>query len=50
MEGGLTANGEKLHARDAAQVVGRADGPTRLELTALEEGAHFMLIEMARKD
>lgn len=47
MEGTLTANGQRLAARDAARVAGDAAAATRLQLRAGDGGAHFMLIEMA---
>jgi hypothetical protein len=49
MEGSLTANGERLGARDAAQVVGSDAAATRLQVGVLEEGAHFMIIEMEKR-
>lgn len=49
MEGALTANGQELAERDAAEVVGDASSPTRVDLRALDAGSHFMVIEMAAK-
>jgi hypothetical protein len=48
MEGSLTANGQRLGARDAARAVGHRGAPAALEVAPLEEGAHFMVIEMAQ--
>jgi hypothetical protein len=49
MEGALTANGQTLRRHDAAQIEAGASAPARLELEAgAPEGAHFMIIEMAK--
>lgn len=50
MEGALTANGQRLGERDAARVIGDDGEATRLDIAALEGGAHFMLVEMAKAD
>lgn len=50
MEGSLAANGQRLGARDAAQVHGDAAAATALQIEVLDGGAHFMLIEMAQAD
>jgi hypothetical protein len=41
-------NGEALGMRDAAQIKGADHSSTQLKLEAAAEGAHFMLIEMAK--
>jgi hypothetical protein len=43
-------NGEALGMRDAARIKGADDSSTQLKLEAAAEGAHFMLIEMAKSD
>jgi hypothetical protein len=48
MEGSLTANGQRLETRDAAHIIGDDAQPTLLDVRALEEGAHFMIIEMQK--
>uniref|UniRef100_A0A383VZA5 Pirin N-terminal domain-containing protein n=1 Tax=Tetradesmus obliquus TaxID=3088 RepID=A0A383VZA5_TETOB len=49
MEGSMSVNDGQLQARDAAKVKGGEDGATLLKLSTAE-GAHFMLIEMAKSD
>lgn len=36
--------------RDAARIKGAADAPTQLALTAGDNGAHLMVLEMALSD
>ncbi|GBF87789.1 HAD subfamily IA [Raphidocelis subcapitata] len=48
MEGALTANGQRLGARDAARVSGDGAAPAALEVAALGERAHFLVVEMAQ--
>lgn len=50
IEGSLTVNGEQLSRRDAAAVVNSSDSePLPISIAAGPDGAHFLLIEMARK-
>lgn len=43
-------NGETLSMRDAARIKGEDDSSTQLKLEAAADGAHFLLIEMAKSD
>jgi hypothetical protein len=48
----MQVNGEALGMRDAARIKG-SDGdssPSLLKLEAAADGAHFLLIEMAKSD
>jgi hypothetical protein len=45
--GELQTNGEKLGVRDGAMIVG-ADTPAPLTLQAGPQGAHFLMVEMAK--
>jgi len=50
IEGSLTVNGEQLSRRDAAEVVNTSDSePLSVSITAGPGGAHWLLIEMARR-
>ena len=50
IEGSLTVNGERLSRRDAAEVVNKSDSePLPVSIMAGPEGAHWLLIEMARR-
>ena len=50
IEGTMTVNGVQLVRRDAAEVVNQSDTePLPVSLTAGKDGAHLLLIEMARK-
>ena len=50
IEGSLTVNGEQLGRRDAAEVVNSSDAePLPVSITAGPDGAHWLLIEMARR-
>ncbi len=44
----MRVNGEALGTRDAARIKGADDSSTQLTLEAAADGAHFMLIEMAK--
>lgn len=46
--GSMLVNGEVLSTRDAARIKGGDDSSTQLNLEAAADGAHFMLIEMAK--
>lgn len=46
----MQVNGEALGTRDAARIKGADDSTTQLNLAAADDGAHFMLIEMAKSD
>jgi hypothetical protein len=46
--GSLRVNDEQLQTRSAAKVKGADDSATLLKLSSGAEGAHFMLIEMAK--
>lgn len=46
MEGGLQVNGQTLSMRDAARVMGDGNETTALDVAALGDGAHFMVVEM----
>jgi hypothetical protein len=48
--GSMQVNGEDLGMRDAARIKGADDSSTQLNLAAAADGAHFMLIEMAKSD
>jgi hypothetical protein len=48
--GSISVNGEALVLRDAARIKGAHDASSKLDLEASKEGAHFMLIEMAKSD
>lgn len=48
--GSMQVNGEALGTRDAARIKGADDSTTQLNLAAADDGAHFMLIEMAKSD
>lgn len=48
--GSMQVNGEALGMRDAARIKGEDASSTQLTLKAEAEGAHFMLIEMAKSD
>jgi hypothetical protein len=39
-----------LGTRDAARIKGADDAQTLLKVSAQEQGAHWMLIEMAKSD
>lgn len=43
----MSVNGEALSMRDAARIKG-SDAATQFNLEAASDGAHFMLIEMAK--
>jgi hypothetical protein len=47
--GSMSVNDDQLGARDAAKVKGGDDGATLLKLSTAE-GAHFMVIEMAKSN
>ncbi|KAF6258903.1 RmlC-like cupin [Scenedesmus sp. NREL 46B-D3] len=49
MEGSMRVNSDQLQARDAAKLKGADDSATLLKLSTAE-GAHFMVIEMAKSD
>jgi redox-sensitive bicupin YhaK (pirin superfamily) len=49
IEGSLQANQQLLGMRDAAEVVGAEGGSTSLQVRCLEQGAHFIVLEMAAK-
>jgi hypothetical protein len=46
--GSMRVNDEQLQTRSAAKVKGADGSATLLKLTSGAEGAHFMLIEMAK--
>lgn len=46
--GDMSANDVELKTRDGAMVVGDASGAAQLSLAAGAQGAHFMLVEMAK--
>ncbi|KAL3154114.1 hypothetical protein ABBQ32_013646 [Trebouxia sp. C0010 RCD-2024] len=48
IEGNLAVNHEHLTTRDAAEAVAEDAEPMPLHLEALQEGSHFMIIEMAK--
>lgn len=48
--GSMQVNGEALGTRDAARIKSADDSSTQLNLAAADDGAHFMLIEMAKSD
>lgn len=48
IEGAMDVNGTKMGARDAAAITGDDAAATPLTVSALEGGAHFMLIEMKK--
>ncbi len=48
IEGRLTVNGTAMAAHDGLQATGSHAEASRLEMTAGEGGAHFMLIEMMK--
>lgn len=50
LAGSMQVNGEALGMRDAARIKGKEASSTQLSLKAEAEGAHFMLIEMAKSD
>eukprot|EP00199_Chlamydomonas_sp_CCMP681_P005934 CAMPEP_0119109960 /NCGR_PEP_ID=MMETSP1180-20130426/25300_1 /TAXON_ID=3052 ORGANISM="Chlamydomonas cf sp, Strain CCMP681" /NCGR_SAMPLE_ID=MMETSP1180 /ASSEMBLY_ACC=CAM_ASM_000741 /LENGTH=260 /DNA_ID=CAMNT_0007096017 /DNA_START=65 /DNA_END=847 /DNA_ORIENTATION=+ len=47
VEGGTSVNDVKLAARDAAKLISNTNGSTSLKMTALDQGMHLMMIEMA---
>lgn len=46
----MAVNGEVLSTRDAARIKGDDNSSTQLNLEAAADGAHFMLIEMAKSE
>ncbi len=48
IEGSLQANQQQLGKRDAAEVVGADGSSMALQLRCLGQGAHFILLEMAK--
>jgi hypothetical protein len=48
--GSLQVNDQVLGTRDAARIKGADDAQTLLKVSAQEQGAHWMLIEMAKSD
>jgi hypothetical protein len=44
----MIVNGETLSTRDAARIKSADDSSTQLSLETTADGAHFMLIEMAK--
>ena len=46
IEGDLLVNNEQMTTRDAAEAVAEDGEPMRLQLEALQQGSHFMIIEM----
>lgn len=48
IEGNLAVNNEQMTTRDAAEAVAGDAEPMQLRLEALQEGSHFMIIEMAK--
>ena len=48
IEGNLAVNNERMMTRDAAEAVAEDAQPMHLQLEALQEGSHFMIIEMVK--
>ena len=48
IEGDLAVNNEQMTTRDAAEVVAEDREPMQVRLEALQEGSHFMIIEMSK--
>ena len=48
IEGNLAVNDEEMTTRDAAEAVAHDTEPMQLQLKALQQGSHFMIIEMAK--
>lgn len=48
IEGNLAVNAEKMTTRDAAEAVADDLETFTLELEALDQGSHFMIIEMIK--
>lgn len=49
IEGHLAVNDEQLTTRDAAEAVADNKEPFQLQLEALKQGSHFMIIEMVKE-
>lgn len=49
IEGNLAVNQEKMTTRDAAEAIADDSEPFTLQLEALNEGSHFMIIEMVKE-
>ena len=49
IEGDLAVNDEKMTTRDAAEAVADDAEPMQLQLEALQQGSHFMIIEMVKE-
>ncbi len=49
IEGSLQANQQVLGMRDAAEIVGHDSQEVPLSIRALEQGAHFIILEMAKE-
>ena len=48
IEGNLAVNAERMSTRDAAEAVADDSEPFTLQLEALDQGSHFMIIEMVK--
>lgn len=48
IEGDLLVNNEQMTTRDAAEAVAEDGESMRLQLEALQQGSHFMIIEMSK--
>ena len=49
IEGDLAVNEAKMTTRDAAEAVADDSEPMQLQLEALQQGSHFMIIEMVKE-
>ncbi len=49
IEGSLQANQQVLVMRDAVEITGDDSQEVPLSITALDKGAHFIILEMAKE-